>query len=83
MNITPIVTGYIYLISIGYKYKSCKVLVFIAAQWGGSYGTGYPYLSCLYDNNYNVSIFPTFGPCILGRCLNSSNVMDNKKYASI
>ena len=59
MKITPIFTGVITLLSIGYKYNYRKVLGFISAEGDGSTEPGDPYLSCFLDIFSNVYVCPS------------------------
>ena len=70
---TPIITGYIPLMSIGYKYNYRKVLGIITTEGYGSTETGDPYLYHFSESYSNVSILPVFKPLVIGRGLNSCN----------
>ena len=74
---TPIVPGGKTLLDIGYKYKSRKVLGFIATEESGSTEPGDPYLSCFPDFYFNVSVRPVVHTHFLGRYLNACNAIDN------
>ena len=62
MKITPRVTGNITRMSIGYKYRSEKVLGFIAKEGVIINNPVVPCLSCYPDNFYNVYTFPFLHP---------------------
>ena len=68
MKSNPRVPGGIQLMEIGYKYNSRKVLGCIATERDGSTEPGDPYLSCLPDIYYNVSVRPVVRTHFLGRC---------------
>ena len=69
MKITPIFSGDIPLMAIGYKQNSHKVLVFITTEGSGSTDPVDIYLSRFPDNYYLVYIIPVVHPLILGRYL--------------
>ena len=56
IKISPIVTGDILLVAIGYKYKFRKFLRFISTEGAGSTEPGDTYLFCYPDNYPNVSV---------------------------
>ena len=74
---TPIFTGEIPLLAIGYKYNSRKVLRFISTEGSGSTEPGDPYLSRFPDIYLNVSVRPVVLPHFLGRYLNACNAIEN------
>ena len=70
---TPRFPGESSLLSIGYKYNSRKVLVFIATEGAGSTEPGDPYLSRFPDIYSNVYVRPVVLPHFLGRYFNACN----------
>ena len=73
----PRVPGDIPLMSIGYKYNSRKVLVFIATEGAGITEPVDPYLSRFHDIYSNVSVHPVVRPHLLGRYFNACNAIYN------
>ena len=82
MKSTPKFPGDIPLISIGDKYNSSKVLVFIATEGAGSAEPGNPYLSHFPDIYSNISVQHFFHPCLLGRYFNACNAIYNHNSMS-
>ena len=70
---TPIFTGGIPLLAIGYKYNYRKVLGFIATEVYGSTEPGDTYLSCFLDIYSNVSVRLIVIPHLLVRYSNAYN----------
>ena len=77
MNINPRFPGGIPLLSICYKYKSRKVLAFIANEGAGITKPGDPYLYFFPENNSNVSVCPVIHPHLLGRYFNACYAIEN------
>ena len=77
MQRNPIVPGDIPLMSIIYKYRYKKVLVFSSTEGSGSTEPGVPDLSPLPDNYSNTSIRPVICPCVIGRYFSAFNVIYN------
>ena len=75
MNSTPIFTGSIPLLAIGYKYNSSKVLGFIAFEWAGNTGPVDTCLSCFPEIYSNVSVLPVVCPHFLGMYFNAFNAI--------
>ena len=73
---TPIFTGEIPLLAIGYKYNCRKVLVFIATKGDGNTEPGDPYLSFFPEIYSNVSVYPVVCPHLLGRYFNACNAIE-------
>ena len=67
MKITPRVTGGRPLMAIRYKYRSHRVLGFIAIEGAGSTEPVVTYLSRYPENYYNVSIQPVLLTHMNGR----------------
>ena len=78
INSTPIVTGDIPHIEIGYKYNYRKALWFIYTRWAGSTEPGDPYLSNFPDKYFNVYVRPIVRPHFLVRYFNACNAIDNQ-----
>ena len=64
--------------AIGYKYNYRRVLGFIATEGYGSNEPGYPYLSSVPEIYSNVSVRPIVIPHLIGRYLNTYNMIDNR-----
>ena len=73
MKITPRVPGDIPLMAIRYKYRSQKVIGFIATEGSGSTYAGVPYLSCYPGDCSNFSILPVLSPHVIGSYFSSFN----------
>ena len=75
LEINPRVLGDIPLMAIGYKYNSRKIIGFIATEGDGITEPVDPYLSCFPGIYSDVSVVPVVFPHVLGRYLNTCNVI--------
>ena len=65
------------LMTIGYKCKSSKFLVFITDEGGRITEPCYPYLYHFPYMYYNVYVRPVVHPHLLGSYFNACNAIDN------
>ena len=80
MKSNPIVPGDIPIMDIEYRYKSQKVLVFIATEGDVITDTSDNYLYCLLEKYSNEYIHHFVSPCTLVRYFIFCNVIDQRNY---